>query len=533
MEEFMNFSRPKMITAAQMRARNNERPGNRPPPHNKDAERAVLGAILLDSRALAEAKAAGLVCSDFFLPPNKALFLRMEQMAEEGKPIDLVTLADELERAGELEKAGGAAYLAALMDGMPRVSNTKHYAKIIRDHSRRRDLIRDAHVVFAAACEVGSDPDFLRSRGIDLLTSGEDFARGSGDELAVSTGAQEAAEAAEIGAEWLARPIAAAGAITEICGKVKQAGKTTFVTHLAAAVLEGKPFLGQPTRKSPVVYLTEQPPATFRLAMRRAGLLGREDFHVVYWNRAAGMAWEMLAQRAIKLCQRVGAKLLVVDTLAQFAGITGDSENNSGDALRAMQPLQRGAAAGLCVIVVRHERKSGGAVGDSGRGSSAYAGAVDIVISVRLAEGNGDRNFRLIQAVSRFDEAPDNWVVEYDPASGYRLRGTAADLSRERARQALLDAAPRSEAEALTTTELRAAVQLSIGTFARVSGELVVQGKLARSGAGTKGDPHRFWAPEMPFSPLLVEAGEKRILPHSEEPKKEDASGQEPVPEGS
>lgn len=502
MEELMSFSRPKMITAAQMRARNNERPGDRPPPHNKDAERAVLGAILLDSRALADAKSAGLACSDFFLPANLTLFFRMERMAEEGRAIDLVTLADELERAGELEKAGGAAYLASLMDGMPRVSNTKHYAKIVRDHARRRALIRDAHIVFAAACDVASDPEYLRWKGIDLLTSGRDFTRASGDELAVSTGAQEAAEAGDGGAEWIARPIAALGAITEICGKVKQAGKTTFVTHLAAAVLEGKSFLGQPTRKSPVVYLTEQPPATFRLAMRRAGLLGREDFHVVYWNRAAGMAWEMLAQRAIKLCQRVGAKLLVVDTLAQFAGITGDSENNSGDALRAMQPLQRGAAAGLGIIVVRHERKSGGAVGDSGRGSSAYAGAVDIVISVRLAEGGSDRNFRLIQAVSRFDEAPDNWVIEYDPASGYRLRGTAADLSRERARQALLDAAPRSEAAALTAAELCATADISRRKFYRHADKLLESGVLARTGTGSKADPFRYWAPESRAIPL-------------------------------
>jgi hypothetical protein len=496
MEDPFNISRPKMITAAQMRAQSNERPGDRPPPHNKDAERAVLGAILLDSQALADAKSAGLICSDFFLPSNVTLFACMVRMGDEGKPIDLVTLSDELERAGELEKAGGAANLAGLMDGMPRVSNTPHYAKIIREHSRRRDLIRDAHIVFSAACGVAADPEYLRWKGIHLLTAGQDASRAAGDELAVSTGAQEAAETTEAGAEWIARPIAAAGAITEICGKVKQAGKTTFVTHLAAAVLEGKPFLGLPTLKSPVVYLTEQPPATFRLAMRRAGLLGREDFHIVYWNRAAGMAWEMLAQRAIKLCQRVGAKLLVVDTLAQFAGITGDSENNSGDALRAMQPLQRGAAAGLGVIVVRHERKSGGAVGDSGRGSSAYAGAVDIVISVRLAEGNGDRNFRLIQAVSRFDEAPDNWVIEYDPASGYRLRGTAADLSRERARQALLDAAPRSEADAVAAPDLWAAADVSRRKFYRHVDKLLESGSLARTGTGSKADPFRYWAPE-------------------------------------
>ena len=67
----------------------------------------------------------------------------------------------------------------------------------------------------------------------------------------------------------------ALGAITEIDGKIKSSGKTTLVTHLVAAILDGRPFLGQPTMRTNIVYLTEQTAATYREALGRAGLLAR------------------------------------------------------------------------------------------------------------------------------------------------------------------------------------------------------------------------------------------------------------------
>jgi hypothetical protein len=108
---------------------------------------------------------------------------------------------------------------------------------------------------------------------------------------------------------------------------------------------------------------------------------------VVAWHRTnspdtGGRSWPEIVAAAVDECKRVAASLLVIDTLAQFAGLTGDRENNSGDALEAMAPLQMAAAEGIGVIVIRYERKSGGDR-DSGRGSSAFAGVVDIVLSLR------------------------------------------------------------------------------------------------------------------------------------------------------
>jgi AAA domain len=179
---------------------------------------------------------------------------------------------------------------------------------------------------------------------------------------------------------WKARPWAAGGAITEIDGKIKRAGKTTFAFHMVGCILDGKPFMGEPTEKSKVVCLTEQSPTSFRKVLERAGLTDTEDLLVLHWHDTIGLEWPEVAKAAADKAVEFGAEVLVVDTLlGQFAGIRGDSENSSGAAQEVMQPLQEAAARGLAVVITRHERKGGGEVGESARGSSAFGGAVDII----------------------------------------------------------------------------------------------------------------------------------------------------------
>lgn len=200
----------------------------------------------------------------------------------------------------------------------------------------------------------------------------------------------------------------AEGAITGVDGKPKAAGKTTWALHLCAKVVDGEPFMGLATSATGVVYLTEQSLATFRPALARAGLQDREDFAALFWSDTVGVRWEQVVNKAVEEAVRRDAKLLVVDTLLQFAGLQGEAENSAGAALAAIKPLQEAAAVhGLAVIIIRHERKSGGQVGDSGRGSSAFAGAVDVVLSIRRVEGNTRSTMRELHALSRFDGTPD------------------------------------------------------------------------------------------------------------------------------
>jgi hypothetical protein len=94
----------------------------------------------------------------------------------------------------------------------------------------------------------------------------------------------------------------------------------------------------------------------------------------LFWRHTLGHSWQSIMENAVAKCGEVGARVLVVDTISQFAQLAGDKENNAGDVLEVYRPLQEAAAKGLAVISVRHERKSGGDVANAGRGSSAFAG---------------------------------------------------------------------------------------------------------------------------------------------------------------
>lgn len=292
--------------------------------------------------------------------------------------------------------------------------------------------------------------------------------------------------------EWIAKPYVVLGGITEVDGKVKLAGKSTWTTHLCRAALDGLPFMGEPTMRTPIVYLTEQPPSSWRLTLERAGLLGREDFHCLYFKDIRGIMWPVVADEAVAHCRNVGAKLLVVDTLGQFAGITGDNENNTGDALVAMGPLQEAAGNGIAVIILRHDRKSGGLVGESGRGSSAYSGAVDIVLSIRRPEGHTKKTLRTIHAIGRFDDTPEELVIDLTP-TGYVPLGTFANVAEAEAEKVLLSAAPRTEEEAASVEELIKGTEVARATAHRVVKSLCNRDKLFGVGKGKKGDPFRYF----------------------------------------
>src|SRR5258708_8662665 len=124
----------------------------RPLPQNLEAERSILGAILLDNHAL-NAAIENLKPEDFFLEQHRRVFTQMIALGENQQAIDLVTLTEELHRRGDLEAAGGAPYLASLADGMPKVSNIEHYARIVKEKAMLRNLIHATHNIQQNAFE--------------------------------------------------------------------------------------------------------------------------------------------------------------------------------------------------------------------------------------------------------------------------------------------------------------------------------------------------------------------------------------------
>jgi replicative DNA helicase len=110
-------------------------------PNNLEAERSILGAILLDDKAIYSVLET-LRLDDFYLEGHRRIFEKMTSLTNSSRPIDLITLKDELQRSDELDRAGGAAYLASLTDGLPRAVNVEHYARIVREKATLRRLIQ-------------------------------------------------------------------------------------------------------------------------------------------------------------------------------------------------------------------------------------------------------------------------------------------------------------------------------------------------------------------------------------------------------
>jgi replicative DNA helicase len=135
----------------------------RPLPHNLEAERSILGAVLLDNHAL-NAAVERLRSEDFFLPQHRCIFERMVQLGEKQQAIDTITLVEDLSRSGALEAAGGVAYLSQLADGLPRVTNVDHYARIVKEKAILRGLIYSTSAIQEQALAAGDDADVILDR---------------------------------------------------------------------------------------------------------------------------------------------------------------------------------------------------------------------------------------------------------------------------------------------------------------------------------------------------------------------------------
>lgn len=119
-------------------------------PANADAERAILGAVLLDNSTYSQA-AEFLHAEDFSLDSHRRIYLRMMELAETGRAIDFITLTEQLGQHKEIEVVGGVTYVTSLTDGLPRVKNIEQYVKIVKDKALLRGLIYAANNVIQNA----------------------------------------------------------------------------------------------------------------------------------------------------------------------------------------------------------------------------------------------------------------------------------------------------------------------------------------------------------------------------------------------
>jgi replicative DNA helicase len=127
-------------------------------PANVEAERSILGSILLDNHAFNDA-AEHLKPEDFSLDSHRRIYSRMMELSESSRPIDIITLVEELEQKKDLLAVGDVGYISGLLDGVPDRPSIEHYVRIVRDKSILRGLINVAQSAIAKASEQADPAD--------------------------------------------------------------------------------------------------------------------------------------------------------------------------------------------------------------------------------------------------------------------------------------------------------------------------------------------------------------------------------------
>jgi putative DNA primase/helicase len=225
---------------------------DKPLPKNADAERYLLGTVLQDNAALA-AIAKQLSSAEFALTEHQVIFRHMLRMADAGAPIEIVTLVDSLTEEKVLETAGGAAYIAALADGLLKVSNVEHYCKIVREKERLRSIIRMTHDWQQQAWDrEASSAQILNDLSEFVKMSGN----GHGGNSLVAVDVLDFLNLKLDPIDFVIEPILPVSNSAMIFSPTG-AGKTYIMLHIAYSVAIGAPqvFVWDIPRARPVIYV--------------------------------------------------------------------------------------------------------------------------------------------------------------------------------------------------------------------------------------------------------------------------------------
>jgi len=130
------------------------------PPHSLEAERTVLGGILVQTQNL-NVVLSTISPEDFYIDAHRKILERIISLVDKGLPVDLLTLSEDSQRAGVLEEIGGASYLATLLDGVPRNLNVEYYAQIIKEKALLRRLILSSSRIIQDSYDQKEDADEL------------------------------------------------------------------------------------------------------------------------------------------------------------------------------------------------------------------------------------------------------------------------------------------------------------------------------------------------------------------------------------
>lgn len=351
------------------------------PPHSIEAEQAVLGGLMLDNGAWD--KVADLVSEDdFYRRDHRLIFGAIRNLAEQGNPFDVVTLAEWLDHRGELEKLGGIGYIGTLASNTPSAANIKSYGTIVRQRSVLRQLIEVANDIADSAYspegrEVHQLLDLAEKRVFEIADQGNRARKGF-------VGIKDLLVKAVDRIDYL---FSQDNAITGVpTGFNDFDEKTSGLQKSDLVIVAGRPSMGKTTfamniaenaaikYQVPVAVFSMEMPGE-QLAMRMMSSLGRIDQHKVrtgkledddwprltsavgilseapiYIDDTPGLTPTELRARSRRLAREHGLGLIVIDYL-QLMQVHGGGENRAAEISEISRSL-KGLAKELNVPII-------------------------------------------------------------------------------------------------------------------------------------------------------------------------------------
>ncbi len=139
------------------------------PPQNLEAERSVLGAMLLEKETIPKVAQIITSSSDFYSEIHRLVYEGIISLFDKNKPVDLVTLREEFGKRGKLEEVGGAAYLAELVNSVPTTTNVSYYAWMVKEKQILRELLKAAASISALSYDASQDVDVVLDKAQSLI----------------------------------------------------------------------------------------------------------------------------------------------------------------------------------------------------------------------------------------------------------------------------------------------------------------------------------------------------------------------------
>jgi replicative DNA helicase len=293
------------------------------PPHSVEAEQAVIGGLLLDNRAW-EQIADRIAESDFYRADHRLIFSAIRNLEEKSQPFDAVTLSEWLEKNGQLEDAGGLAYLGRLAKETPTAANIVAYADIVRERSVLRQLIAIGTDIASSGfrTEGRSSRELVEEAEKRIFQIAEQDMRGRG-------GFRDIKDLLTKTVEEIDFLFQSEGNITGIPTGFDKFDESTTGLHAGELIIvAGRPSMGKTTfamniaenaaigHKTPVAVFSMEMPGE-QLAMRMISSLGRIDQHHIRTGQLTDEDWPRITSAVHMLSE---ANLFIDDTPAMSPG---------------------------------------------------------------------------------------------------------------------------------------------------------------------------------------------------------------------